>query len=153
MWKKIKPYAISILIAFAVGGLAALLTKNSMSMYEEIQKPALAPPGWIFPVAWTILYTLMGISSAMVYVKSQNKVLGTGIGCYVISLVFNFLWTIIFFNLRMFLLSFVWLIVLWFLILCTTMWTNFCTFSNFLTTYFAFSHFFIHYFSLSLCIL
>ena len=119
MWKKIKPYAISILIAFAVGGLAALLTKNSMSMYEEIQKPALAPPGWIFPVAWTILYTLMGISSAMVYVKSQNKVLGTGIGCYVISLVFNFLWTIIFFNLKMFLLSFVWLIVLWFLILCT----------------------------------
>ena len=119
MWKKIKPYAISILIAFAVGGIAALLTKNSMSMYNEIQKPALAPPGWIFPVAWSILYTLMGISSAMVYVKSQGNILGNGIGYYVLSLVFNFFWTIIFFNLRMFLLSFIWLIILWLLILGT----------------------------------
>ncbi len=119
MWKKLKPYVISVLIAFAVGGLAALLTKDSMSMYEEIVKPALAPPGWLFPVAWGILYTLMGISAAMVYVKSRGRILGTGLGCYIISLVFNFFWTIIFFNLKMFLLSFAWLIILWILILCT----------------------------------
>ena len=119
MWKKIKPYAISVLIAFAVGGLAALLTKNSMSMYEDISKPQLAPPGWIFPVAWGILYTLMGISAAMVYVNSRGRILGTGLGFYTASLVFNFFWTIIFFNLKMFLLSFAWLIVLWILILCT----------------------------------
>ena len=119
MWKKIKPYVISVLIAFAVGGLAALLTKDSMSMYEEISKPALTPPGWIFPVAWGILYTLMGISAAIVYINSRRKILGTGLGCYIVSLGFNFLWTIIFFNLKMFLLSFVWLVVLWLLIICT----------------------------------
>ena len=119
MWKKIKPYVISVLIAFAVGGLAALLTKDSMSMYEEIVKPALAPPGWIFPVAWGILYTLMGISSAGVYVKTQGKIIGTGLDYYIISLVFNFLWTIIFFNMKAFLFSFIWLIILWILILLT----------------------------------
>ena len=119
MWKKLKPYVISVLIAFAVGGLAALLTKDSMSMYEEIVKPALAPPGWIFPVAWGILYTLMGISSARMYVKTQGKIIGTGLDYYIISLVFNFLWTIIFFNMKAFLFSFIWLIILWILILLT----------------------------------
>ena len=119
MWKKLKPYVISVLIAFAVGGLAAFLTKDSMSMYEEIVKPKLAPPGWIFPVVWGILYTLMGISAARVYTKSNGRIVGTGLEYYAVSLVFNFFWTILFFNIKAFLLSFIWLIVLWILILLT----------------------------------
>ncbi len=119
MWKNIKPYLISVLIALAVGTLAALLSKDSMSMYQEIVKPALAPPGWVFPVVWAILYTLMGISAANVYVKSSGRILGTGLGFYFLSLIFNFSWTLIFFNLRAFLFAFVWLIILWILILLT----------------------------------
>ena len=88
-------------------------------MYDEIIKPALSPPGWIFPVVWGILFTLMGISSANVYVKSNGQILGTGLGIYAVSLLFNFFWSILFFNLRAFLLSFVWLVVLWVLILLT----------------------------------
>lgn len=121
MWKKIKPYIISIAIALAVGGLSALLTRGNMDIYAEIQKPALAPPGWLFPVVWSILYVLMGISSAMIYVKNglpsaDNQ---NGLAVYALSLVVNFFWSIIFFNLRAFWVSFIWLILLWILILAT----------------------------------
>ena len=71
MWKKIKPYVISIAIALAVGGLSALLTKNNMDVYDTINRPSLAPPMWLFPVVWSILFILMGISSAMVYLKKD----------------------------------------------------------------------------------
>ena len=69
MWKKIKPYLISVLIALAVGGLSSLLTKGNMDMYNQINRPALAPPMIVFPIVWGILFVLMGISSAMVYTK------------------------------------------------------------------------------------
>lgn len=68
MWNKIKPYVISIAIALAVGGLSALFTKNNMEMYGNIAKPPLSPPGWVFPVAWGILYVLMGIGAAQIYI-------------------------------------------------------------------------------------
>ena len=119
MWNKIKPYAVSLAISFATGGLSALLTKDSMDMYNNIVRPTLAPPGWLFPVVWSILFLLMGISAARVYVKSNGRILGNGLGFYAVSLVFNFFWTIIFFNAMEFLFSFVWLIILWVLILFT----------------------------------
>ena len=119
MWKKLKPYVISVALAFAVGGLSALLTKDSMDMYNDIVKPALSPPGWLFPVVWTVLFCLMGISAARVYVKNDGMIIGTGLGFYALSLVFNFFWTLLFFNLRSFLLSFGWLIMLWVLIFFT----------------------------------
>ncbi|MDE5598511.1 MAG: tryptophan-rich sensory protein, partial [Lachnospiraceae bacterium] len=53
-------------IPLAVGSLSALLTQNSMAAFNSITKPDLAPPGWLFPVVWTILYILMGIASYLV---------------------------------------------------------------------------------------
>lgn len=114
MWKKFKPYVISVAIALAVGGLSALFTKDSMDIYSTLNQPALAPPSWVFPVVWTILFTLMGISSARVYLKDRTN---KGLLVYGIQLVVNFLWSIIFFNLRAFLFSFLWLILLWILII------------------------------------
>ncbi len=121
MWNKIKPYVISIAIALSVGALSALFTKNSMNIYADIVTPPLAPPGWVFPVVWTILYVLMGISSAMVYTKytKQPRIKKTGLGVYALSLAVNFFWSIIFFNQRAFLFSLLWLILLWVLILVT----------------------------------
>lgn len=105
--QKAKPYIISILIALGVGGLSALLTMGNMDIYSEIVKPALAPPGFIFPIVWSILYVLMGISSARVYIKNGNLFF------YVIQLIFNFFWSILFFNLQEYLISFVWLLFMW----------------------------------------
>ncbi len=118
MWKKIKPYVISILIALAVGGLSALITRGSMDVYSEVVKPKLAPPGFIFPIVWGILYTLMGISSAIIYLKTKdsNTMQKTGLGIYALQLAVNFFWPILFFNFQAFLLSFLWLVLLWVLI-------------------------------------
>ena len=118
MWKKIKPYVISVLIALAVGGLSALVTKGNMDIYDQIVKPKLAPPGFIFPIVWSILFVLMGISSAIVYIKAKQEltVQKTGLGVYTLQLVVNFFWSILFFNFQAFLFSFLWLILLWILI-------------------------------------
>ena len=118
MWKKIKPYVISIAIALAVGGLSALLTKNNMDVYDTINRPSLAPPMWLFPVVWSILFILMGISSAMVYLKKDEspEAVTSALKVYGAQLVVNFFWTIIFFNMQAYLFAFVWLIILWILI-------------------------------------
>ena len=115
MKKNIKNYAISILIALAVGGLSALLTSGNMDLYSEIAKPPLAPPSILFPIVWTILYILMGISSALVYGKKEEKTdeVKNALIFYGINLFLNFFWSIIFFNMRAFLFSFIWLIALW----------------------------------------
>ena len=104
-----------------VGALAAFLTRNSMDVYATLERPALAPPGWLFPIVWTILYILMGISSAAVYLKSDKNKSGAecGLRYYLISLVFNFGWSIIFFNYERFLLSFIWLLFLLYYIVRT----------------------------------
>ncbi len=118
MWKKIKPYAVSVGIALLVGGVAALLTKNSMNLYQEIRLPPISPPSWLFPVVWTVLYILMGISSAKIYTDTDSlpALREEAIGTYAASLLANFGWSLIFFNHRAFLLSFLWLLVLLYLI-------------------------------------
>lgn len=119
MRKNLKTYAAFILIALLTGALSALLTRGSMNIYAEINKPPLAPPGYLFPIVWGVLYVLMGISSGTVYIKSKGLPSGqkTGLGVYFLQLAVNFLWSIIFFNLRAFLFSFIWIILLWILII------------------------------------
>ena len=109
--QKAKPYIISILIALAVGGLSALLTMGNMDIYNQIIQPSFAPPGIVFPIVWAVLYILMGISSARVYIKGGN------LFYYSIQLILNFFWSIIFFNLNAFLLAFIWLVLLWIFII------------------------------------
>ena len=118
---KIKVYAISIAIALGVGGISALLTMKNMNLYEEIIQPPLAPPAILFPIVWTVLYVLMGISAAMIYTeeltpKSERT---SALMPYAASLFVNFFWSILFFNFRAFLPAFIWLILLEFLIIMT----------------------------------
>lgn len=119
MWNKIKPYVVSIAIALAVGGLSALLTKNNMEMYGNIDKPPLSPPGWIFPIVWGILYVLMGIGAAQVYMNRLGKEedARSALFIYGLQLAVNFFWSIIFFNMQAFLFAFIWLIILWVLLI------------------------------------
>ena len=70
MKQKTKNYIYSILIALGVGGLSALFTSGNMDIYKEIVKPPLSPPSILFPIVWSILFTLMGISAAMI--KNNN---------------------------------------------------------------------------------
>lgn len=119
MWKKIKPYVISILIPLAVGGLAAWLTMDSMDVYARINQPPLAPPGWLFPIVWGILYVLMGISSALVFLDktASPEEKSSALKVYGLQLIVNFFWSIIFFNMQNYLFAFIWLLLLWVLII------------------------------------
>ncbi len=121
MWKRIKPYLISCVISLGVGALSAFLTRENMDLYSTIQTPPLAPPAILFPIVWTVLYLLMGISAAAVYTKRQDapEDAKTALFTYALSLVVNFFWSILFFNARAFLFSFIWLLCLLFLILRT----------------------------------
>ncbi len=111
IWKNYKAYIISILIALAVGGLSAFLTRGNMNIYDEINIPPLAPPMWLFPVVWCILYILMGISAALVF-KSIDSRKGSALRIYALQLIVNFFWSLIFFNMRAFGFAVIWLILL-----------------------------------------
>lgn len=118
MSKKTKTYILSIVAALAIGAVSALTTKNNMNIYETIIKPPLAPPSFLFPVVWSVLYILMGISAAEIYLSNRpGKTYALGI--YAVSLAVNFLWSIIFFNLKAYTFAFVWLILLFLLIIFT----------------------------------
>ena len=115
---KLKPLLINLFIPLAVGGLSALFTMNSMENFERLKQPMLSPPGWLFPVVWTILYTLMGIAAYLVTVSNATqKEKRTAFIVYGAQLFFNFLWSIIFFNRGDFLFAFIWLVALWALII------------------------------------
>lgn len=118
---KIKPFIISVLIALGVGGLSALITSGSMGLYSSINRPLLSPPSILFPIVWTILFTLMGISAALIYTSptALNTTKKSALTTYAYSLVVNFFWSIIFFNLRAYFFAFLWLLLLLFLIVQT----------------------------------
>lgn len=107
-----------IAIPLLVGGASALLTGGSMEKFGQLNKPPLAPPGWLFPVVWNILYILMGISSYLVLTYGANKEeILHALKLYTYQLLVNFLWSTFFFNLEWYLFAFVWLVLLWVLVL------------------------------------
>ena len=68
-----KTYLISILIPLLTGLISALLTSSNISLYYEINRPFLAPPAYIFPIVWSVLYTLMGISFAKIALSDNTE--------------------------------------------------------------------------------
>ncbi len=118
---RIKTYAVAIALPVAVGVLSALLTMDNMQIYSEIRTPPLSPPSILFPIVWTILYVLMGVSSGNVWLNRRVDLrrAQSGLGYYAVSLFFNFCWSIIFFNMRQFLFAFVWLLALLYFIIRT----------------------------------
>lgn len=107
----------NIAVPLLVGGVAGLLTRDAMSTYQNVNQPPLAPPAWLFPVVWTILYTLMGISAWLIKntrVSKEKK--QEALSVYYYQLVVNFLWPVFFFNFQWFLFSFFWLVLLWILV-------------------------------------
>ena len=101
---------IFILIPLAAGSLSALLSGNSAA-YLALNKPPLSPPSFLFPIVWTILYILMGISSYIIY-ESETPEKNKALRLYFIQLFFNFFWSIFFFGFSMYFFAFLWLLVL-----------------------------------------
>ena len=106
-----KVYLISIGIALAAGVISALVSMGKMEEYAALRQPPLSPPGWLFPVVWTVLFILMGISAARVYLNSPEK-WPPALTTYAIQLILNMLWTPLYFALNLRLAAFVLLVIL-----------------------------------------
>lgn len=117
-----KSLIISIIIPLFVGSVSSFLSHHQMNLYKKLNLPPLAPPGALFPVVWTILFILMGISSYFIYVSSHPR-RENAIILYAFQLFINFCWPLFFFNLHNYFLALVILLVL--LILVVTMMFRF----------------------------
>lgn len=107
--EKLKIYLKSISIPIIVGIVVGLVTSSSID-YNTLQKPPFAPPSIAFPIIWTILYTIMGISYGIL--KSKNLINKQIDLVYYIQLIVNALWSIIFFLLKWRLVAFIWILIL-----------------------------------------
>ena len=115
-WKSL---LLALAIPLAAGGLSALLS-GGMKSFETMAKPPLSPPGWLFPVAWSILYLLMGYASWRVFFSRGDCVqIRSALTVYLVQLFFNFCWSIFFFRFGLYWFCFGWLLAMWVLILCT----------------------------------
>ena len=106
-----KELIVSILITLGIGIISALISRGGMMNYASLNTPSFAPPGFLFPIVWTILYILMGISSYLIY-DSPDYNSSCCLIIYAISLFINFLWSPIFFGLELRLFAFIWIILL-----------------------------------------
>ena len=109
----LKKFLISIAIPLLVGGFSALITMGDMDIYKQINTPPLSPPSWLFPVVWTVLYFLMGVSLYIVWNKQDiyvDKKKAYLLFC--LQLFLNCIWSPVFFTARSFLLAFVILVLL-----------------------------------------
>ena len=115
---------VCMAVPLIVGIVSSLLTGNAMSQFGALNQPPLSPPAILFPIAWTILYLLMGLASYYILeaeadtpelksIKRQTFLY------YALQLAFNFAWCILFFKLGAYFVAFIWLIIMWVLILLT----------------------------------
>ena len=110
-------YAFFIILCEAVGIVCGLISMMDMRNFGDVLQSELTPPGIVFPIAWGILYALMGIGAARVWLSEESLEQIKALIVFAAQLIVNFFWSIIFFNLQAFQLAFWWLILLWILII------------------------------------
>ena len=147
---KLKTYGLSILLAEAVGAVSGFITSSGMQQYAAAEKPALSPPAILFPIVWTVLYALMGIGSARIYLAPESRNRTVSLVLYGVQLVVNFFWSLIFFGFHAYGFAFFWLLALLGVIIAMTeffskvdktaallqipyiLWVGFATYLNFM---------------------
>lgn len=113
---------LSIIIAETAGLIGSLATFKAIpDWYATLNKPFFNPPNWLFGPVWTILYALMGIAIYLVWEKrhTDKKQYGKAVSWYILQLILNSLWSIIFFGLKTPWIALVEVIILWYAILQT----------------------------------
>lgn len=111
LWEKYKPIVLQVVLALLAGGLASLLGGETSPLYMRLESPPLAPPGWVFPVVWTVLYILMGVAAGLV-VKSGDVDSRRALAFYYLQLGLNVLWPLVFFRWEWLSVAAVWLLLL-----------------------------------------
>lgn len=110
-WKNI---AFWIIVTEAVGAFSGWLSRDGARLYaEQINKPPFSPPGIVFPIAWAILYALMGYGASVIDRSPESEARTKALTIYLVQLGFNFFWSLIFFNGQWYGFAFFWLAALW----------------------------------------
>ena len=107
----IKKLLFYIITTILIGVIPSIFVFKSMNIYNSLNRPPLSPPSIVFPIAWTILYILMGISIYII-MQSKRKLKKNARLIYYIQLATNALWTPIFFGFKEYFLAFIWIIML-----------------------------------------
>lgn len=114
MKKKTVVNILLVVTPLLIGIASSILTRDMMLEYGTLNKPFLAPPTILFPIAWTILYVLMGVGAAIIYSKEEySQYRSIGLTLHIVQLILNFFWSLIFFNMKKYITAFVWLVILW----------------------------------------
>ena len=108
-WKTLV-FSLILTFIFAAGG--GIVTYIGMPGYDSAAHPALTPPSWLFPVVWSILFLLMAYGAAVVY-DAHSHLTPKATIVYLLQLTLNFWWCVLFFGFGLYLISFVWLLLLW----------------------------------------
>ena len=120
-WGKYRTIILQVIVALLAGGLASLLGGDTASLYERLVSPPSAPPGWVFPVVWTVLYVLMGVTAGLV-AGSRDIHRDKALTRYYIQLSVNVLWPMLFFRFRLMTVAAVWLALLVVAVYVTRQW-------------------------------
>lgn len=112
---------ISLIITLGGSTVIGWFTsKLSETQYKELAKPVFAPPSLVFRIIWPVLYLLMSIAVYRIYqLKRQGVDVGNALKLYTVQLIFNFIWSIIFFVKKLYGIAFIEIVVLWIFILLT----------------------------------
>ncbi len=124
MWmqKRWKTYAIYILLCEGVGALSSWLSREGRELYARTAvKPALTPPDWLFGVAWTVIYALLGIGAARIAMQPAGEKRRATLRLFAAQLGMNFFWSLLFFGAQAYGAAFLWLVGMWVLLVWMTM--------------------------------
>lgn len=112
---------ISLLLTLGGGFVVGRFIENSEQIYSTLNKPWFSPPALVFPIVWTILYILMGIAAYRIYLRhKQGEKTKAALWFYIVQLLLNFAWSIVFFYFKLYGLAFIELIILLIFIVITT---------------------------------
>ena len=110
-WKQYLPEIAFTVLTLFIGLIGGLLTRMGLPAYETVAKPWFTPPSWVFPVVWTVLYILMGVGMGRVW-KSRSPLIARCLWIFGLQLMLNLFWTVWFFVLQLYGISFGWLLLL-----------------------------------------
>ena len=103
---RVKKFIVSFCIVIGFVLISMILTKNSMDFYEEMAKPSIAPPAILFPIVWSILYTILAFTIYRFYEEKEIM------KWLIINLAINIIWPILFFRFEMLFVSVIWLVLI-----------------------------------------
>ena len=112
--------AIGVSFCASFIGSVATFSGDSFDWYQALEKPFFTPPGWVFGPVWTLLYLMMGIAAFLVWQKGlTDSRVRIALACFIVQLIFNAAWSVIFFGFHSAGWALVDIILLWFAILAT----------------------------------